>query len=277
MRTSSGTLLGPVSPSPGELASLDLVPGAIYRATRSLFCAHTPEQATAILAAAVQELGGKVVPHRTDDADIIPIDISLGQAEPLFPAAPTGSPQHRLLAGFMPQLAQDARTALDSSQRAQRLAQEAGVDILTGLPNRRTMSRLLGRLKDSDILVAIDLDNFRQVNETHGYNAGDDILRRFARAMQHAVRASDHLGRMGAEEFLLVLQNANVTAAFNLLARLREHWTSVRPLPITFSAGIAPVPAGDWRRAMQAAGRALFRAKGSGCDRWEAAQDSDYA
>ena len=147
------------------------------------------------------------------------------------------------------------------------------MDTLTGLPNRRTMGRLMGRLKDGDILVALDLDHFNKINETYGYDTGDDVLRGFSRALRHAVRASDHFGRMGGEEFLVVLQGTSVPAAEKLFIRLREHWTSVRAVPVSFSAGVAAVSDHNWRGALQAADRALLRAKDAGRDRWEAASE----
>jgi len=277
MRTSTNVLVSPRAlPLVKGESPRDFVPGAVYRATRSLFHIRTGEQAVGIIIAAVKQMGGATVPERIGDPDAIPIDISLGEGEPLMATAPAGSEERRRLMDFLPGLTQDARTALELTRRTERLAREAGVDILTGLPNRRTMSRLLGRLKDGDILVALDLDNFREVNQTHGYDTGDDVLRGFSRALRHAVRASDHFGRMGGEEFLVVLQGAGVPAAFKLLTRLRQHWLTVRSLPVSFSAGVAAVHENDWRRAMQAADRALLRAKESGRDRWEAAQDSDY-
>ena len=81
---------------------------------------------------------------------------------------------------------------------------------------------------------------------------------------------------MGADEFLVVLPHENAATAHMLLDRLREHWTKVRSAPVTFSAGVASVSRDDWRSAMQAAERALVRAKESGRDHWETARDDEY-
>jgi GGDEF domain-containing protein len=81
---------------------------------------------------------------------------------------------------------------------------------------------------------------------------------------------------MGGEEFLVVLQGAGVPAAEKLFTRLREHWMSVRAVPVSFSGGIAAVSDHNWRLALQAADRALLRAKEAGRDRFEAAADADY-
>ncbi len=277
MRTSSNVLFAPrtLPLAEGEKPR-DLIPRPIYRATRSLLRIHSAEEAVGIIIDAVKQLGGGTAPARVGHPDALPIDISLGEGEPLLATAKPGSTARRHLEEFVPNLAEDARVALELNHRVDRLAREAGVDTLTGLPNRRTMGRVMGRLVDGDILVALDLDNFNKINEAHGYDAGDDILRGFSRALRHAVRATDHFGRMGPEEFLVVLQGAAVPAADKLLTRLREHWLSVRPLPVSFSAGIAAMSDHDWRRALQAADRALLRAKEAGRDRWETAKEADY-
>lgn len=278
MRTSSNVLIAPrtVPLADGERPR-DLVPRPIYRATRSLLRIHSAEEAVGIIIDAVKKLGGGTAPAGVGHPDALPIDISLGEGEPLLATAKPGSTARRHVEEFVPNLAEDARLALELNRRVERLAREAGVDTLTGLPNHRTMGRLMGRLKDGDILVALDLDNFNKINETYGYDAGDDILRGFSRALRHAVRASDHFGRMGGEEFLVVLQGASVPAAEKLFTRLREHWMSVRAVSVSFSAGIAALGEHDWRRALQAADRALIRAKEAGRDRWETAEDADYA
>lgn len=277
MRTSSNVLIAPRTlPLADGEKPRDLIPRPIYRATRSLLRIHSAEEAVGVIIDAVKKLGGGTAPARVGHPDALPMDISLGEGEPLLATAKPGSTARRHLEEFVPNLAEDARIALELNRRVERLAREAGVDMLTGLPNRRTMGRLMGRLKDGDILVALDLDHFNKINETYGYDAGDDVLRGFSRALRHAVRASDHFGRMGGEEFLVVLQGASVSAAFNLLTRLREHWASVRALEVSFSAGVAAVSEHDWRQALQAADRALLRAKEAGRDRWEAAEDADY-
>jgi diguanylate cyclase (GGDEF)-like protein len=277
MRTSNNVLIASrtVPLAEGERPR-DLIPRPIYRATRSLLRIHSAEEAVGIIIDAVKQLGGGTAPARVGHPDAMAIDISLGEGEPLLATAKAGSAARRHLEEFLANLAEDARVALELNRRVDRLAREAGVDTLTGLPNRRTLGRLMGRLKDGDLLVALDLDHFNKINETYGYDAGDDVLRSFSRALRHAVRATDHFGRMGPEEFLVVLQGAGVPAAEKLLARLREHWLSVRPLPVTFSAGIAPIGEHDWRCTLQAADRALIRAKEAGRDRWKAATEADY-
>jgi diguanylate cyclase (GGDEF)-like protein len=278
MRTSNNALIAPrtVPLAEGERPR-DLIPRPIYRATRSLLRIHSAEEAVGIIIEAVKQLGGGTAPARVGHPDALAIDVSLGEGEPLLAIAKSGSAARRHLEEFLSNLVDDAKVALELNRRVDRLAREAGVDMLTGLPNRRTMGRMMARLKDGDLLVTLDLDRFNKVNETYGYDSGDDLLRSFSRALRHAVRATDHFGRMGPEEFLVVLQGAGVPAAEKLLARLRDYWISVRPLPVSFSAGIAPMIETDWRRTMQAADRALLRAKDAGRDRWEAARDADYA
>lgn len=252
------------------------VPDVVYRATRALLRIRTAEQGVGIIISLIKDLGGSAAPERLADPDAIPLDISLGEGEPLLPTAPEGSDARRAIAEFLPPMVDDARVALELTRGVERLARDAGVDALTGLPDRRSMGRLMGRLKAGDTLVALDLDDFRLINETDGNDAGDEVLRSFSRALRHAARATDHFGRMSADEFLVVLPHESAATAGILLERLRDHWMKVRSVPVTFSAGVACVSRDDWRSAMQAAERALFRAKEAGRDCWETARDEEY-
>jgi diguanylate cyclase (GGDEF)-like protein len=99
----------------------------------------------------------------------------------------------------------DARQVLHLSERNERLAESASTDLLTGLPNRRMLDRALGRLSASDTVILIDLDLFKQVNDSFGHAAGDQVLRVFGRVLRGAVRGRDVVGRFGGEEFLIVL------------------------------------------------------------------------
>lgn len=265
MRTSSGEAIGSRS---------NPIPAAIYQATRSLLRVSSTEEAVAVIVLAVRQLGGDTSPARSGHPDALPLDISLGEGEPLIVTARCDSDARRQLEEFVPQLRDDARLALNRS--ADRLAREAGVDSLTGLPNRRTLVRIVTRLKNGDCLVMLDLDHFDEINDTHGRDAGDDLLRGFSRALRHTVRATDHFGRMGPEEFLVILRDADVSAAGRLMTRLRRHWLTVRPLSVSFSAGIAQMGTRNWRQTMRAVDLALLRAKEAGRDRWETTEDSDH-
>src|SRR5690606_31543242 len=111
----------------------------------------------------------------------------------------------------------------------QRIAALATTDVLTGLPNRRGFD-LLGTqalheaLRDQGPLSAllIDLDHFKQLNDTHGHLAGDQVLRGFARALQENLRQSDIICRWGGEEFILLLKDTGSSTARLLAEKIRE-------------------------------------------------------
>ena len=243
----------------------DQVPGAVYDAMRSLLWLRTGGDARRIAEHLVRELGGQLVPAETDDPGVLPVDISFGDGEPLLPAAPPGSAAHALLGRHLAPFLLDARHVLQLSGRNERLAESASTDLLTGLANRRMLDRALGRLAADDTVIMLDLDHFKQVNDNFGHPAGDEVLRVFGRVLRGTVRGRDTVGRLGGEEFLIVL--APPEGAEVLLQRLRAEWLTERPFPVTFSAGIA-VSAGDPDETVSLADQALYQAKAAGRDQW---------
>jgi diguanylate cyclase (GGDEF)-like protein len=134
----------------------------------------------------------------------------------------------------------------------------AHADELTGLLNRRGLKERLEaevarcRRSPRPLCVAlIDVDFFKQLNDTHGHLTGDWALQHLARFLRQSIRKSDMACRYGGEEFLLVLPDTPLEAAHELLNRLRQSIQSV-PIPteagetvfITFSAGVAPLREG---------------------------------
>ncbi len=241
------------------------VPGAVYEATRSLLRLRTGRDARRIAEHLVRELGGRLVPAETDDPGVLSVDVSFGDGEPLLPTAPPGSAARALLERHMTPFLLDARHVLQLSGRNERLAESAWTDLLTGLPNRRMLDRALGRLAPDDTVIMLDLDHFKQVNDTFGHAAGDEVLRAFGRVLRHTTRGRETVGRFGGEEFLIVMgppEGADV-----LLQRLRAGWLAERPFPVTFSAGIA-ASAGDPDETVILADQALYQAKEAGRDQW---------
>jgi diguanylate cyclase (GGDEF)-like protein len=131
---------------------------------------------------------------------------------------------------------------------------EARRDSLTGLPNRRAFDeRLDGLLRDADPfgIALFDLDNFKATNDRLGHQAGDDVLREFARVAQRSLRASDELYRVGGDEFALLIEGTDTTA--HVVERLQEELNlhrRPRRLP-TISVGVARSPH-DGRSAARA-------------------------
>jgi diguanylate cyclase (GGDEF)-like protein len=241
------------------------VPGAVFDATRSLFRLRTGGSARLVAEHLIRALGGALVPAGTDGPDVIPVDVSFGDGQPLLPAAAPGSAARALIERHLTTFLLDARLVLQLSGQNEQLAESASTDLLTGLPNRRMLERALGRLSADDTVIMLDLDHFKQVNDTFGHAAGDAVLRVFGRVLGGTVRGRDTVGRFGGEEFLVILPAKAGADAF--LARLRAEWLTKRPFPITFSAGIA-ASTGDPDETVSLADQALYQAKKAGRDQW---------
>jgi diguanylate cyclase (GGDEF)-like protein len=130
-----------------------------------------------------------------------------------------------------------------------------------------------------------DLDKFKQVNDTYGHPAGDEVLRSTAKALRESVRRYDSVGRYGGEEFLIVLPGCDTSNALGHAERLR---TAIARLEVeipggtirpTVSIGVTVFNKGtdaDALAVIQAADLALYRAKHAGRNRVEAAADCEF-
>ena len=174
------------------------------------------------------------------------------------------------------------RDVTDRKAAEARLTLEASTDPLTGLANRRTVIRTLergiGRVARGEGVCAVavfDLDRFKSINDSHGHAVGDQVLQAFAATATGAVRDADLVGRIGGEEFALVLWNADETLAVKICERLRKSLAAVRVITpdgaevaVRASAGIAMVePGADATGILAAADAALYQAKAAGRDR----------
>ena len=125
-------------------------------------------------------------------------------------------------------------------------------DSLTGLINRRHMQELLDleykrqdRSGSAFCVANIDLDHFKQINDTHGHHVGDEVLVSFARERAEVLRNADVMARWGGEEFLILFPETRADQALAALDQRREHISSrtmtdtVPELVVTFSAGLA--------------------------------------
>lgn len=177
-------------------------------------------------------------------------------------------------------LRQDGRSLRQAHAKA--LA-EAQTDALTGLSNRRHGLQLLqNALADGAAwplcIAALDLDDFKQINDTLGHAAGDQVLVDFARQLQRSIRREDGCARIGGEEFLLVLPATDAADAHAVLERLQAHVSESRPVDgqpdrsYSCSAGLALAARGETADALlRRADAALYRAKQAGRDRIEEA------
>lgn len=158
---------------------------------------------------------------------------------------------------------------------------EAEIDHLTGLPNRRAFESRYDqeyaatRASGEPLCVAFcDIDEFKRINDLHGHEAGDRVLRTVARSLAAMSGDMCHVARHGGEEFVILLRDKLIDDAFALIDEAREAIASrrlvnrVTDVPfgrITLSAGVANVHAyGTAREALRAADDALLRAKDGG-------------
>lgn len=176
-------------------------------------------------------------------------------------------------------LRQDSRALRQAHAKAVRAA---NTDALTGLGNRRHALQLLQQaLTQSEswplCAVMLDLDHFKAINDELGHAAGDLVIRDFARHLQASIRREDGSGRLGGEEFLLILPSAGRGQATAIVERLLARVRQARPLSAhaehgqrgySCSAGLAEAQWGETAEALlRRADAALYRAKAGGRDR----------
>lgn len=147
------------------------------------------------------------------------------------------------------------------------LTDEALTDPLTELPNRRAWDGQIGAAMTDGHPVAVamlDIDRFKQFNDSYGHPAGDRLLRETAAAWRAEIRAEDLLARLGGEEFALLLTGRDTPSVAALVERLRHSM----PAQQTVSAGIAVRNDGETpEQLLNRADQALYEAKASGRDR----------
>jgi diguanylate cyclase (GGDEF)-like protein len=175
-----------------------------------------------------------------------------------------------------------ARPILRTLSDFRRVASQAATDGLTGLANRRSFDEELAlewrrseRIGGSLALILIDIDDFKHVNDTHGHQVGDAVLKAVGGALGGRVRQLDFAARYGGEEFVILLPDTELEGAKTLARRLRQDVAKTRvPLPnggelgVTISLGIAEKS--DLERAQDligAADHALYDAKRRGKNR----------
>jgi len=185
-------------------------------------------------------------------------------------------------------LAAQAVVALEAARLHRIVSNQALVDGLTGLANRRscedTLAAELSRAERYPAPLAVvlaDLDDFKDVNDRFGHQAGDVVLREFAGLLRENLRDIDLAGRWGGEEFLLLLPGTDVEGAARVAERVRQalHHRILlsvegEPIPVTASFGIAEYPTADSAPALfAAADAALYEAKRQGKNRVSAASE----
>lgn len=184
--------------------------------------------------------------------------------------------------GIVTGLVSVLRDVSDRKAAEEQLTREATTDPLTGLANRRAfvqaLDRGLDRVRRGEgrcALAVFDLDRFKTINDSHGHAVGDLVLQAFAAVATSAVRDADLVGRIGGEEFAVILWNADEALAVKICERLRVALAARRvpagggaEVAVRASAGIAMLDVRhDAATILAAADAALYRAKAAGRDR----------
>jgi diguanylate cyclase (GGDEF)-like protein len=185
-------------------------------------------------------------------------------------------------------LAAQASIALENERLHRTVKRQAITDELTQLANRRRFTETLAvevrraeRFGDPLALVLADLDDFKQINDRYGHQAGDEVLRRFADVLRENVRDFDLPVRYGGEEFAVLLPEADLVGGEQLARRLQTALLRLRlpeigrdRPPVTASFGVAAFPqARTAEEILSAADGALYRAKAAGKNRVACAGD----
>lgn len=171
---------------------------------------------------------------------------------------------------------------------AQKLMEEslvklANTDVLTGLANRRCFFENLAqefnrsrRYAHRLTVIALDLDHFKQINDRHGHASGDIVLKKVAELFVQAMRSTDVVGRIGGEEFAILMPEAGAIEAAEVAERLRCMVAGAvivsaggEPLQVTASMGATCMRAADtnYEEVLERADKALYKAKHEGRNR----------
>jgi len=174
-------------------------------------------------------------------------------------------------------LSDQAAVAISNASLHQMISRQAYSDTLTGLPNRRALDERLDeeviaarRNNYSFAVIMMDLDGFKEVNDTYGHSTGDDVLRMVFGQMARGVRNTDFLARYGGDELTLILSQTEMSSAQVVSEKILEGMKKLkyklpdgRRLKLGISGGIAifPVHARNGSDLLRAADAALYNAK----------------
>jgi len=173
----------------------------------------------------------------------------------------------------------------DLANAVEKVREMAIRDDLTGLFNRRHLLDILerqralaGRKGVPFAVCYVDLDHFKKINDRHGHDWGDRVLRQFSELALSGMRDGDFFGRLGGEEFLLVLPQSDAHGALLVAERLRQRWREQRfdaqggPATVSLSVGVADYRDGESvDELLNRADQGLYKAKSGGRDQSQVA------
>jgi diguanylate cyclase (GGDEF)-like protein len=223
-----------------------------------------------------------VATHGADGAHAIAMPLVGDENRPargLITVARTGEPFTPVERELFASLAGQAAVSIENVALHEQVQRQAVTDELTGLANHRRFQEVLaqelaGARRDGQTtgLVMLDVDNFKQVNDTHGHPQGDEVLRALARVLRETAREVDHPARYGGEEMAIVLHHTDLAGAYNAAERVRTAVERLEipsldgggPLRVTASLGVAAAATGSGQDLIAAADKALYEAKAAG-------------
>lgn len=209
-----------------------------------------------------------VLPLTTDEAVVGVLAVECGGGD----RTRIGAPALRMLEHF----AAHAALAVSNARLMADLTRLAESDPLTGLANRRAFDQAFAREAARSArtfepltVIVLDIDHFKGVNDEHGHECGDDVLRHVGRRLADGARKMDVAARLGGEEFAVLLPDCGPAEGMDAAERLRAAIAAEAPLPVTASAGVATlgVNVDDASQLVGAADDALYEAKRTGRDR----------
>lgn len=179
-------------------------------------------------------------------------------------------------------LASHVAVSLANARMLMRLEELATLDGLTNLFNKRALTeiaqqklRSATRFKKPLSVLVCDIDHFKKVNDTHGHDIGDLVIKGFADVLRRVKRDTDAVGRFGGEEFVVICEETDERGAAQLAERIRAELENTRfhtelgPLQVTCSIGVAPFPSAGstWDALFKATDEALYASKRNGRNR----------
>jgi diguanylate cyclase (GGDEF)-like protein len=198
--------------------------------------------------------------------------------------------RQRLLESYL----SGAASALSNIRLLDRMKQQANIDVLTGLYNRRFLEDYarklfaIARRRAQPVgVIMLDLDHFKNFNDIYGHEIGDRVLRHFAKTMTNCMRETNLAARYGGEEFVVILPDTSVKACMLVAERIRKAVMSMvvpsnteKPLPqLTVSIGVVAFPEHGQalEEIIQASDKALYESKHNGRNRVTVAAVPDVA
>lgn len=146
-----------------------------------------------------------------------------------------------------------------------KINKKAHYDSLTQLLSRHGFTDYLSTRTQTGIVLMIDIDDFKKVNDTYGHSLGDEVLKALSQVFVSHIRKQDYAVRWGGEEFLILLNEISLEVAESRAGKLLEHvrQISIREIHVTISIGISELNH-NWEEAINKADQALYQAKSNG-------------